>query len=158
MYGGISSPFDSWLLARSLRTLELRILKHSQNALSIAQFLDNHPKISKVYYSGLKSSPFYKTALKQFQGKGFGGMMSFNIKGADGKAENLIKNVKNIPFAPSLAGTATTLSHSAKASHRPYSKQEREALGITENQLRLSVGLEDADDIIQYLSEGLKQI
>ncbi|MDR3243330.1 MAG: aminotransferase class I/II-fold pyridoxal phosphate-dependent enzyme [Elusimicrobiota bacterium] len=156
LYGAILSPADCWLLARSLRTLDLRMQKHSQNALKAAQFFDNHPKVEKVFYPGLKSSPYYKIAAKQFKSKLFGGMMSVNFKGGAKAAISLINKMQNIPFVPSLAGTATTVSYSAKTSHRFYSKEEREAAGIKDSQLRFSIGLEDVDNIIEEISKALK--
>jgi methionine-gamma-lyase len=158
LYGAILSPADCWLLARSLRTLDLRMEKHSQNALKAAQFFESHPKIEKVFYPGLPSFPYNKIADKQFKSGRFGGMMSVNLKGTGKTAEALIKEMKNIPFVPSLAGTATTVSYSAKTSHRFYKKEEREALGITDAQLRFSIGLEDADDIINDISKALDSI
>lgn len=155
LYGSILSPHDCWLLARSLRTLALRIKKHSENALAVAQFLESHPKVEKVFYPGLISSPSYELTQRQFT-KGYsGGMLSVNLKGGEKAALALVKAMDMIPFVPSLAGTSTTVSYPVKTSHRLYSKNEREKLGITDGQLRFSVGLEDSCDIINEIATSL---
>lgn len=158
LYGAILGPTDSWLLARSLRTLELRVQKHCENALKVAEFLESHPKVEKVFYPGLESSPHHKRAKRQFEKGRYGGMLSINLKGGEKEASALIKELETIKFVPSLAGTATTLSYAAKTSHRFYSKAELEAAGITLGQLRFSIGLEDSGDIIQELYAALGKI
>jgi methionine-gamma-lyase len=155
LYGATLGAMDAWLLARSLRTLDLRIAKHCSNALKVANFLEQHKSVEKVYYPGLKSSPSFELAKAQFEKDRFGAMLSVNLKGTRKEAEDFVRKLKNIPFVPSLAGTATTVSYSVSASHRFYKEEERVKLGITQNQVRISVGLEDADDIIAELSEGL---
>ncbi|MDR1534205.1 MAG: PLP-dependent aspartate aminotransferase family protein [Planctomycetota bacterium] len=158
LYGNGLGAVDSWLLARSLRTLDLRVGRHSENGLKIALFLESHPKVEKVFYPGLASSPSHPVAARQFLGGRFGGMLSFNLRGGEKEARGLIRALAGIPFVPSLAGAATTLSYSIKASHRFYSPEELAAAGVTAGQLRLSVGLEDAGDIIAVLEEGLGRI
>ncbi|MDR0822514.1 MAG: aminotransferase class I/II-fold pyridoxal phosphate-dependent enzyme [Endomicrobium sp.] len=158
LYGAILSPFDCWLLARSLRTLDLRMAKHSQNALEIAKFLEKHPKIEKVFYPGLESSPSYNRAQKQFKEGRYGGMMSVNLKGGQKEAIALIDSLEKVFFVPSLAGTATTISYSAKTSHRYYDKQERIKAGITDSQVRFSIGLEDSQFIIEEIEKALEKI
>ncbi|GHV40647.1 methionine gamma-lyase [Synergistales bacterium] len=158
LYGAMPSPLDCWLLARSLRTLDLRMKKHSKNALRVAEFLEAHPKVEKVFYPGLKSSPSHKTAAAQFADGRFGGMLSVNIKGGVKEASKLIKEMNMISFVPSLAGTATTVSYPVKTSHRAYSAEALKAAGIAQGQLRFSVGLEDADDIIADISRALDKI
>jgi len=155
LYGAIMSPFDSWLLARSLRTLELRVEKHSKNAIKVAKFLESHSKIEKVFYPGLESSPSHYTAKKLFPNGYFGGMLSANLIGGEKEASTLIEKCKNIKFVPSLAGVVTSISYAAKTSHRSYSKEEMDKAGITMGQLRFSIGLEDLDDIIKELSNAL---
>ncbi|MDR2709517.1 MAG: PLP-dependent aspartate aminotransferase family protein [Elusimicrobiota bacterium] len=156
LYGAVLSPDEAWLLARSLRTLDLRVKKHCANALEIAKFFAGNSKVEKVYYPGLKTSPFHKLAKAQFADGLFGAMMSVNFKGGAKKVESLIKRLKEIPFVPSLAGTATTLSYSIKTSHRFYDKAVLKKLGITDGQIRFSIGLEDPQDIIDIIKQALK--
>ena len=158
LYGAVLGADDSWLLARSLRTLSLRVKTHSRNALQVAEFLAKHPKIEKVFYPGLESSPSHKRAKAQFAKGLYGGMLSFNLRGGEQEASTVIRELSTIKYVPSLAGTATTLSYAAKTSHRFYPPQELAAVGITMGQLRLSVGLEEAEDIIAELDGALAKI
>jgi len=158
LYGATMSPFDAWLLARSLRTLEVRVEKHSQNALKVAQFLESHPKIEKVYYPGLESSPSYDLAQKLFVNGRCGGMLSADIAGGEAAAVQFIEECESIKFVPSLAGVSTTLSYPAKTSHRAYSKEEMERVGISNGQLRFSIGLEEVDDIISEFKAALDRL
>ncbi|MBQ8525768.1 MAG: aminotransferase class I/II-fold pyridoxal phosphate-dependent enzyme [Clostridia bacterium] len=158
LYGAILGATDSWLLARSLRTLDLRVKKHSENALKVAEFLEKHPKIEKVFYPGLKSSPDFERAKSQFQNGLYGGMLSVNLKGGEKEASIVIKSMPEIKYVPSLAGTATTVSYAAKTSHRFYNREDLEKCGITFGQLRFSIGLEDADDIIEEIDTALEKI
>jgi methionine-gamma-lyase len=158
LYGATMSPFDAWLLARSLRTLEVRIEKHSKNALKVAEFFESHPKIENVYYPGLKSSSSYELAQELFVNGRCGGMLSADIKGGEEAAVKFIAECESIKFVPSLAGISTTLSYPAKTSHRAYSKEEMERVGISNGQLRFSIGLEDVDDIIRELGAALDRI
>ena len=158
LYGGTSSPHDCWLLARSLRTLDLRMKRHSENALVTAKFLEGHPTIEQVFYPGLASSPSHKRAVHQFERGLFGGMLSIDLKGGEDAAHKMIDALKTIYLVPSLAGTATTVSWPAKTSHRFYDREARLRAGITDGQLRLSVGLEDARDIIAELAAALEEV
>ena len=158
MYGALLSPMDSWLLARSLRTLQLRVAKHSENALKVAKFLETHPKIEKVFYPGLESSPDHERAKAQFENGLYGGMLSVNLKGGEQEASIVIESLPTIKYVPSLAGTATTVSYAAKTSHRAYTKEQLDEAGITYGQLRFSIGLEDADDIIDEIDGALAKI
>lgn len=158
LYGAVLGAEDSWLLARSLRTLSLRVTAHSRNALQVAAFLEKHPKIEKVFYPGLESSPSHKRAKAQFAPGLFGGMLSFNLRGGEQEAATVIRELSTIKYVPSLAGTATTLSYAAKTSHRSYSPADLAAVGITLGQLRLSVGLEQVEDIISELNDTLAKI
>lgn len=158
LYGPILDPWSSWLLARSLRTLDLRVRKHSENALKVAEFLEKHPNVEKVYYPGLPTSPDHERAAAQFRHGLFGGMLSFNLKGGEKEAAQFIKILPTIKFVPSLAGTATTLSYAVKTSHRAYTRKDLDEAGITYGQIRLSVGLEDAEDIIRELGEALGKL
>ncbi|MDR2391456.1 MAG: aminotransferase class I/II-fold pyridoxal phosphate-dependent enzyme [Planctomycetota bacterium] len=156
LYGTILGPVECRLLARSLRTLDLRMARHSENGLQVALFLESHPKVEKVFYPGLASSPSRAVAARQFLNGRFGGMLSFNLRGGEKDALALIRAIGGVPFAPSLAGAAATLSYAVKTSHRLYSPLDLAEAGITAGQLRLSVGLEDAGDIVTALEDGLR--
>jgi methionine-gamma-lyase len=158
LYGAVASPSDCWLLARSMRTLSLRVKRHAENAAAVARFLESHPKVEKVFYPGLESSPSYERARRQFKDGLCGGMLSINLRGSEGEASAMIEEMKMIHFVPSLAGTATTVSYASKTSHRFYGASERERLGITMSQLRFSIGLEEPEDIIQDISAALDKI
>ena len=151
-------PFEAWLLCRSLRTLDLRMKQHSENALKVAQFLEKHPKVERVYYPGLDSSPYKPLADKLFVDGRCGGMLSADIVNGEAGASTLIKECKTIKFVPSLAGFTTTISYPAKTSHRAYSPEDMAAAGISMGQLRFSIGIEDADDIIAELAEALEKV
>ena len=158
MYGSILSPHDCWLLARSMRTLDLRVRKHSKNALEVAQFLEAQPQVAKVHYPGLLSSPSHERANKQFLNGLYGGMLSIDLKGDSAAAHVMVRELDGILMVPSLAGTTTTVSWSAKTSHRFYDREERLNIGISDGQLRFSIGLEDVRDLIAEFSEALKKI
>ena len=156
LYGGMMSPFDAWLLARSLRTLDLRMKRHSENAVKVAKFLESHPCVERVYYPGLLDSPYYALGQRQFTEGRCSGMLSVDIKGGEAGASAFIKACKTIKLVPSLAGVSTTISYPAKTSHRSLSEQEMRKAGISMGQLRISVGLEDADDILAELEYALE--
>lgn len=158
LYGPMLGPVESWLLARSLKTLELRVTKQSHNALEIARFLENHPNVDRVYYPGLASSQGHDAAKRLFRNGLYGGMLSFDVKGGEAGATAVINHLETIKYVPSLAGVATTVSYSAKTSHRFVAKEELDRLGIGFGQLRLSVGIEEAHDIIDELERALGEI
>ena len=158
LYGAIMGPFEAWLLLRSLRTLDMRMQRHSENAQKVAEFLENHPKCEGVYYPGLKSSKYHERAEKMFNHGWCGGMLSADFVGGVEAACTLIAECPTIKFVPSLAGYATTISYPAKTSHRAYSPEEMKAAGISMGQLRFSIGVEDADDIIAELAAALEKI
>ncbi len=158
IYGGIMSPFDAWLMGRSLRTLDIRVARHSANAQKVAEFLEKHPKIDRVNYPGLASSPYKTLADKLFFKGRCGGMLSADIAGGEKGASDFIRNCRTIKFVPSLASYATTLSYPAKTSHRAYNEEELKAAGITMGTLRFSIGLEEPEDIIAELDEALNAI
>lgn len=158
LYGAIMGPMEAWLLCRSLRTLDLRMEQHSKNALKVARFLESHPKVEKVYYPGLESSPSHALAAKLFVDGRCGGMLSADIAGGEQGAGTLIRECPTIKFVPSLASFATTISYPAKTSHRAYSPEDMKAAGISMGQLRFSIGLEHADDIIAELDEALGKV
>ena len=158
LYGATLSPFDGWLLTRSLRTLDLRMEKHSANALKLAAYLESHPKVSKVYYPGLASSCFNQLANKQFTNVWCGGMLSADIVGDEKGASAFIAACETIKFIPSLAGVATSISYPAKTSHRAYSKEEMERCGISMGQLRFSTGLEKIEDVLEEFDKAFKSV
>jgi len=158
LYGSALSPHDCWLLARSLRTLELRVQRHSESAAEVARFLESRPQIEKVFYPGLESSASHERAKCQFENGLYGGMLSIDLKGGESAARAFISELKMIALVPSLAGTATTVSWPAKTSHRAYSREARLKFGITDGQLRFSIGLENVRDIIAELSAALEKL
>ena len=158
LYGGLLSPFDSFLLTRSLRTLELRVRQHSENAQKVAEYLENHPKIEKVYYAGLASAPHHDLAVKQFTDGMCGGMLSADIKGGAAAAEAFIAACQYIKFVPSLASFETPLSYPVKTSHRAYPPEALKKEGISAGMIRFSIVLEKADDIIADLEQALAKI
>jgi methionine-gamma-lyase len=158
LYGPNLGATESWLLARSLRTLPLRVPKMSENALALAKFFESHPKVEKVYYPGLDSSPSKALADSQFEGNGYGGMLSVNFKGGEAEINKLIQNLQIVRFVPTLAGVGTTLTYPPKASHRDLNKEELAAIGITMGQIRLSSGLEDTADLLNDFDQALAKL
>lgn len=158
LYGGNLGAAEAWLLARSLRTLPLRVKKMSANGLKLATYFAQHPKVERVYYPGLPSSPSKPLADMQFEGNGYGGMLTVNIKGGMKEINKLIEQLHLVHFVPTLAGTATTLTYPPRASHRDLSPDELKAIGITYGQIRLSAGLEDSHDIIADFDQALNKI
>jgi len=151
--GTCASPFDCWLVLRGIQTLPIRMERHQENAFAIAQYLQLHKAVSKVYYPGLKSHPGYETARKQM--KGFGGMVSFEIKGGVKAVNAFLKRIKMFELAESLGGASSLAEHPATMSHASMPPEYRAKIGITDNLVRLSVGLEHADDLIEDLSQAL---
>ena len=156
-YGLNLSPFDSWLAVRGLKTLRLRIRQHSSNALAIARFLESHPKVNRVYYPGLESHPEHDLAREQGQGL-FGGMLSFAIADTEETVNTFMRSLPHIPFAPSLAGVSTSISHPGRTSHRSLSPEKRTELGITLGVIRLSVGVEEPEELLAELAAALDAI
>jgi len=153
--GGILGPFDSWLTLRGLKTLAVRMKQHEQNALKIAEFLLKSPHILSVNYPGLPSHPQHELAKRQL--KGFGGMISFEINGEVDEVNNFVKNLKIFSLAESLGGVESLVSHPAQMTHASIPKEEREKIGITENLIRLSVGIEDVEDLVADLEYALER-
>jgi cystathionine beta-lyase/cystathionine gamma-synthase len=151
--GGIMGPFDAWLCLRGTKTLSVRMQRHCENALRIAQWLTKQPAIRRVYYPGLPSDPGHELAKKQMP-LGFGGIVSFNL-GSLESAKSFLKNLKLCVLAESLGGIESLMSHSATMTHAALPREEREALGITDGLVRMSVGIEDIDDLIEDLSQAL---
>lgn len=154
--GPSPSPFDSWLVLRGIKTLSIRMQAHEKNAKKIASFLESHPKIDKVIYPGLKSHPQHKIARKQMNG--FGGMITFFLKGNLAKSKKFLKKVQMFSLAESLGGVESLIEHPAIMTHASVPKNIREELGIHDNLIRISVGIEDCDDLINDLELALKSV
>ncbi|MDH4025897.1 MAG: PLP-dependent aspartate aminotransferase family protein [Desulfuromonadales bacterium] len=150
--GAILPPFDCWLLLRSLKTLALRIDQHCKNAIIVAKWLEQHPKVTEIYYPGLKQHPGHE--LSKNQAKDFGGMLSFRVSSAE-HARSVLKRLKLISFAESLGGVESLMTLPAIQTHADIPEAERERLGICERLLRLSVGTESVEDIIADLEQAL---
>ena len=150
--GAILPPFDCWLLLRSLKTLALRIDQHCKNAMIVAKWLEQHPKVTEIYYPGLKQHPGHE--LSKIQAKDFGGMLSFRVSSAE-HARAVLKRLKLISFAESLGGVESLMTLPAVQTHADIPEAERERLGICERLLRLSVGTESVEDIIADLDQAL---
>ena len=156
MTGAVLGPQDAYYIIRGMKTFEIRMERHCKNARKVVEFLDNHPKIEKVYYPGLETHPGYEIAKKQM--KDFGAMISFELKGGFEAGKTLLNSLKLCSLAVSLGDTETLIQHPASMTHSPYTKEEREAAGITDGLVRLSVGLENVEDIIADLEQGLQKI
>ena len=156
MTGAVLGPQDAYYIIRGMKTFEIRMERHCANAKKVVEFLNKHPKIEKVYYPGLETHPGYEIAKKQM--KDFGAMISFELKGGFEAGKTLLNNLKLCSLAVSLGDTETLIQHPASMTHSPYTKEEREAAGITDGLVRLSVGLENVEDIIAYLEQGLEKI
>ncbi|MGQ9538244.1 MAG: trans-sulfuration enzyme family protein [Candidatus Bathycorpusculaceae bacterium] len=152
--GGTLDPVAAWLLLRGLKTLALRMKKHNQNGMKVAKYLEKHSKVSKVYYPGLPSHPQHVLAKKQM--RGFGGVVSFEIKGDFEKTVKFVENLKLCILAASLGGTETLATQPATSSHYFISPEQRQKLGVTDQLVRLALGIEDAEDIIADLKQALK--
>ena len=156
MTGAVLGPQEAYYIIRGLKTFEIRMERHCKNARTIVDFLNKHPKVEKVYYPGLETHPGYEIAKKQM--KDFGAMISFELKGGFEAGKTLLNNLKLCSLAVSLGDTETLIQHPASMTHSPYTKEEREVAGITDGLVRLSVGLENVEDIIADLEYGLEKI
>ena len=155
--GATPGPQDSFLVLRGLKTLHVRMERHCSNGIIVANFLANHPKVEKVYWPGFPSHPNHEVAKKQM--RDFGGMISFSLKGDRFEdASTLAQNVHVFSLAESLGGVESLLGHPASMTHASIPKAEREKSGITDSLLRLSVGIEDAEDLIEDLTNALNAI
>jgi cystathionine beta-lyase/cystathionine gamma-synthase len=150
--GGILSPFESWLILRGVKTLAVRMKQHDANGRKVAAFLAKHPKVSHVSYPGLPNHPQHELAKRQMSG--FGSMMSFEV-GSRANADKVLQAVRICTNGESLGGVETLISHSATTTHAALSSEERERIGITEGLIRISVGIEDIDDILADLDQAL---
>jgi cystathionine beta-lyase/cystathionine gamma-synthase len=153
--GAILSPFDSWLVLRGTKTLPLRMQRHNTNGVALAEFLASHRKVRHVYYPGLSSHPQHELAKRQM--RGFGGMVSFEL-GSLEAARRVLNSVRLISLAGSLGGVETLISHPATMTHASVPAERRAALGITDGLVRVSVGLEDIEDLKEDLSQALDRI
>ncbi|MCX7909454.1 MAG: PLP-dependent aspartate aminotransferase family protein [Ignavibacteria bacterium] len=154
--GGVIDPFNAFLVHRGLKTLEIRMKKHCENAQQIAEYLEQHPKVERVWYPFLKSHPQYELSLEQTTGGG--GVISFEIKGGIEAGKILMNNVKVWQLAVSLGGVESLIQHPASMTHASMPKELREEAGITDGLVRLSVGIETIDDLIWGLEQGLNKI
>jgi cystathionine gamma-lyase len=152
--GGVPGPMDSFLVLRGVKTLHVRMDRHEKNAQKIAAYLQTHAKATKVNWPGLETHPQHTLARSQM--KGFGGMMTFDIKGGLEAARKFLKNTKVFSCAESLGGVESLIEHPAIMTHASIPKENREKLGITDGLIRLSVGIEDAQDLIEDLEQALK--
>jgi cystathionine beta-lyase/cystathionine gamma-synthase len=151
--GGVPGPFDAWLALRGVKTLAVRMRQHCANAQAIAAYLSEHPRIRKVYYPGLPNHPNHALAARQM--RDFGGMVSFDFKGTRADVEQMVRRFKLFALAESLGGVESLVCHPVTMTHGSIPVAERERRGITETLLRLSVGIEDAQDLIADLQQAL---
>ena len=156
MTGAVLGPQDAYYIIRGMKTFEIRMERHCKNAKKVVEFLNKHSKIERVYYPGLETHPGHEIAKKQM--KDFGAMISFELKGGFEAGKTLLNSLKLCSLAVSLGDTETLIQHPASMTHSPYTKEEREAAGITDGLVRLSVGLENVEDIIADLEQGLEKI
>lgn len=154
--GPSQSPFDSWLVLRGIKTLAIRMEAHQKNAMKIAAWLEKHPKVERVVYPGLKSHPQHSIAKKQM--KGFGGMITFFLKGDIKKCNKFLSTVKLFSLAESLGGVESLIEHPAIMTHASLPKKTREAIGLTDNLIRLSVGIENVEDLINDLEVAFAKV
>lgn len=154
VFGAVLHPFEAWLLRRGLLTYGLRMAAHNRNALAVAQFLEKHKQVKRVHYPGLASHPQHELAKRQMPG-GFGGMLTFEVKGGFDAAYAMMGRTKVCTLAVSLGGVETLITHPASMIHTHQTDEEREKSGIEPGLIRLSVGLEDVEDIIEDLDRAL---
>lgn len=152
--GAVTAPMDSFLVLRGIKTLHLRLQRHCENGEKVANYLATHPKVDKVYWPGFESHPNHEIAKKQM--RGFGGMISFTLKGNKlEEAHAIVKKVKIFALAESLGGVESLIGHPATMTHASIPKEEREKTGVVDSLIRLSVGVEDIEDIIEDLEQAL---
>ena len=154
--GAIPSPFDCWLTLLGVKTLDIRMKKHASNAQGVAEFLENHPKVASVTYPGLPSHPMYQVAKEQMSG--FSGMISFELTGGISAGKTLMNSVQLAQIAESLGSVETMIAHPATMTHTAIPKGERLATGLTDGLVRISVGIENLNDIIHDLEMALKKV
>jgi cystathionine beta-lyase/cystathionine gamma-synthase len=155
--GSVISPFDAWLVLRGIKTMNLRVPRQSENAMAIAKALELHPKVSRVFYPGLKSSPYHEIASKVLK-DGYGAMMSFYLPDDREKVNRFMNSLDIIRFVTTLGGVRTTMSHPNTTSHVGLEQAVKDKMGIHDGLIRLSVGIEKAEDLIQDLTNALEVI
>jgi cystathionine beta-lyase/cystathionine gamma-synthase len=153
--GGVMSPFECFLVLRGIKTLPLRVRQHEENGRAVAEYLSTHPKVQKLAYPGLKTHPQHELAVKQQ--KGFGSMMSFELNSRD-EAARFLAAIKIFLNAESLGGVESLASHSATTTHGSVSEEVRQRMGINEGRIRLSIGIEDKEDLIADLDQALAEV
>jgi cystathionine beta-lyase/cystathionine gamma-synthase len=153
--GGVPGPFDSWLTLRGIKTLAVRMRQHAENAQTVARFLEGHSQVEKVYYPGLLSHPQHELAARQMSG--FGGMVSCQFKGTYDEVAQKVRRFRVFTLAESLGGVESLVCHPASMTHASIPRELREARGLTDTLLRLSVGLEDVEDLLEDLDNVLSQ-
>jgi cystathionine gamma-lyase len=151
--GAVPGPFDSWIVLRGLKTLAVRMRQHEENALAVARFLQDHPEVETVNYPGLRSHPQHDLAKRQMSG--FSGMVSFTLKGGAEAAYAAVQKTELFHFAESLGGVESLITHPATMTHAAIPKEQREARGVTDGLMRLSVGIEDKEDLIADLDGAI---
>jgi cystathionine beta-lyase/cystathionine gamma-synthase len=154
--GTCASPFDCWLVLRGIETLPVRMKRHEENAIAVANYLKGHPAVEKVFFPGLESHPGHEIAKRQM--KGFGGVVSFEVKGGIESVNTFLRRLKVFYLAESLGSVASLAEHPATMSHASMPKDYREKVGITDGLIRLSVGLENIDDLIEDLWQALERL
>jgi cystathionine beta-lyase/cystathionine gamma-synthase len=153
--GAILGPMDSWLVLRGTKTLPLRMARHNANAQALAEFLASHPNVTRVYYPGLASHPQHALASRQM--RGFGGLISFEV-GSYAKAERVLNSVRLMALAESLGGVETLISHPASMTHASVPPERRRQIGLTDDMIRVSVGVEDIEDLREDLAQALDRL
>ncbi len=156
-FGAVLDPFAAWQLMQGMKTLGVRMEKHCSNAMEIAKYLEKHPKVDRVYYPGLESHPTHEIAKKQMH-NGYGGMMSVDIKGGMDAVRTVMNNMKVFSLATSLGNVDSLIQHSPSMSHFDMTPEERYASEIYDGQVRLSIGIEDVEDLIEDLEQALSLI
>lgn len=154
--GAILSPFDSYLVLRGIKTLAIRMKEHEKNSLKIAEYLESQPKVKKVNYPGLRSHPQHDLAKRQMSG--FSGMLSFEIKGGLRESKKFLSALKIFALAESLGGVESLIEHPALMTHASVTKEHREKIGISDSLIRVSVGIENTEDLIDDLENAFKKI
>lgn len=154
--GAILSPFDSFLVLRGIKTLALRMRQHERNAQTIAEFLENHPRVRRVNYPGLKSHPQHGLAARQ--ARGFGGMLSFEIEGGLEEAKRFLANVRIFAVAESLGGVESLIEHPALMTHASVPREVREEIGISDSLIRISAGTENVEDLVEDLGQAFEKL
>ncbi len=157
MTGAVMDPFAAYLILRGLKTLELRVARHCENAEKVAEFLSGHPAVEQVYYPGLPDHPGHEIAARQMKG-GFGGVLSFEIRGGKAAGMKLVNSLQMIRIAVSLGDAETLIEHPASMTHSTYAPEELAVSGIAPGLIRLSAGLENAEDIIADLSQAMADL